>query len=128
MSEYSDEYYSYVEGRSSSSGDDGSVKKDEGAKLVDEMIANLVAGTGDVEADHLSTCSKPITLEWFDLQVQVTDFFGNPKEVLHGVSGRVQPGQMLAILGPSGAGKTTRTLYPINPPPPPPSPPLPLST
>ncbi|EPQ58693.1 hypothetical protein GLOTRDRAFT_115012 [Gloeophyllum trabeum ATCC 11539] len=35
------------------------------------------------------------------------DGFNDDKVVLDGVSGRVEPGQMMAILGPSGAGKTT---------------------
>jgi ATP-binding cassette subfamily B protein len=34
---------------------------------------------------------------------------GRAEEVLHGVSLRVEPGQLLALVGPSGAGKTTIT-------------------
>jgi len=41
-------------------------------------------------------------------QVAVADRRGG-EEVLHGVSLRVEPGQMLALVGPSGAGKTTVT-------------------
>jgi ATP-binding cassette subfamily B protein len=32
---------------------------------------------------------------------------GSSPEVLHGISFRAQPGQMIALVGPSGAGKTT---------------------
>jgi ABC-type multidrug transport system ATPase subunit len=31
----------------------------------------------------------------------------HPKQVLHGISGSVHPGELLAIMGPSGAGKTS---------------------
>jgi ABC-type multidrug transport system fused ATPase/permease subunit len=34
-------------------------------------------------------------------------YSSKPKQILSGLSGQVRPGQMLAILGPSGAGKTT---------------------
>ncbi|KAF8990271.1 P-loop containing nucleoside triphosphate hydrolase protein [Hymenopellis radicata] len=34
--------------------------------------------------------------------------YTNDKTILDSVTGRIQPGQMMAILGPSGAGKTTR--------------------
>jgi ABC-type multidrug transport system ATPase subunit len=36
-----------------------------------------------------------------------TKAVGNDKVILDGINGRVEPGQLLGILGPSGAGKTT---------------------
>ncbi|KAF7359175.1 Abc transporter [Mycena sanguinolenta] len=46
----------------------------------------------------------PSPRSWFGKRGQGTD---DDKVVLDTVSGRVTPGQMMAILGPSGAGKTT---------------------
>ncbi|KAF9501097.1 hypothetical protein BDN71DRAFT_1439338 [Pleurotus eryngii] len=59
-----------------------------------------------------------IAVEWDDVSYTISptsQFMGkifhrsehNDKVVLDSVSGRVLPGQMMAILGPSGAGKTT---------------------
>ena len=41
-------------------------------------------------------------------QVAVADRSGG-EEVLHGLSLRAEPGQLVALVGPSGAGKTTVT-------------------
>ncbi|KAF7294642.1 ABC transporter protein [Mycena indigotica] len=56
-----------------------------------------------------------ITVEWSDVSYSVLGTNGgslfrratNDKVVLDSVSGAVLPGQMMAVLGPSGAGKTT---------------------
>ncbi|KAF7323496.1 ABC transporter protein [Mycena chlorophos] len=46
------------------------------------------------------------TVEWSELSYSVGSS-AKPKVVLDSVSGSVLPGQMMAVLGPSGAGKTT---------------------
>lgn len=48
-----------------------------------------------------------VSLSWVDLCYEATIKKGETKKILNGVSGHVGSGQMLAILGPSGAGKTT---------------------
>jgi ATP-binding cassette subfamily G (WHITE) protein 2 len=50
----------------------------------------------------------PVTLSWRDLVYEVPlKKEKTTKRILHGVSGHVSSGQMIALLGPSGAGKTT---------------------
>ncbi len=50
-------------------------------------------------------------LSWKDIQYQVpVEDSANVetwKPILHGLTGRVPPGEILCILGPSGAGKTS---------------------
>ena len=55
-----------------------------------------------------------VTISWRDISYTIPGSkslsrkaISGPTNVLDGVSGRVEPGQMMAILGPSGAGKTT---------------------
>lgn len=47
------------------------------------------------------------TVTWRDLSVAVKDVKGNTKTILKGISGFVEPRQLLAIMGSSGSGKTT---------------------
>lgn len=66
--------------------------------------ASLVAAAK--ERIDIQKCMHPMELRFANVRLQVDGPAGK-KEILHGVSGRVQPGQFLAILGPSGAGKTS---------------------
>ena len=51
------------------------------------------------EEDKMTRTHAPITLEFDSLT------FGTAgKEILRGVTGRAEPGQVVAIMGPSGAG------------------------
>ncbi|KAI0339335.1 P-loop containing nucleoside triphosphate hydrolase protein [Trametopsis cervina] len=43
-----------------------------------------------------------LTLEWHDIRYKIKE-----KTILRDVSGRVESGEMLAVMGPSGAGKST---------------------
>ena len=53
-------------------------------------------------------CASTMTLEWRSIEAFVRgDKKGSEKQVLFPMSGLVQPGEMLAVLGPSGAGKTS---------------------
>ena len=54
----------------------------------------------------------PMCLSWHNVKytVELSQGIGKPKkelEILHGLSGAVRPGDMLAIIGGSGAGKVS---------------------
>lgn len=49
---------------------------------------------------------QPLTLAWQDLCYTVNTKNG-PKKILNNLNGIVKPGEMLAIMGPSGGGKTS---------------------
>lgn len=56
----------------------------------------------DDEATKLMVDHKPATLHFEDIS-----YAANGRQILQDVSGAAKPGQVMAIMGPSGAGKTT---------------------
>ena len=76
---------------------------DDGTAVLD---ANSVA---DNDNDNTATGGRdrvPITLQWDNLCLQVTDADGGEKTILSKATGIARPGRVLVIMGPSGAGKT----------------------
>ncbi len=62
----------------------------------------------------------PVQITWKNIVIRAMPPTGRckpknalkePKEIIRGVSGTVQPGQFLAIIGASGAGQTTLLNY-----------------
>ncbi|CAG5011888.1 unnamed protein product [Parnassius apollo] len=51
--------------------------------------------------------SRPCTLVWRDVSVHVKLKDGKLKRLVNNVSGIAKPGKLVALMGPSGAGKTT---------------------
>ena len=47
-----------------------------------------------------------VTLEWQDITLHAQTVSG-PKAILSGLSGHANPGELVAVMGPSGAGKTS---------------------
>jgi len=50
--------------------------------------------------------NTPVTVGWSDITLQVQTTEGE-KTILHGLNGHAAPGELVAIMGPSGAGKTS---------------------
>ena len=50
--------------------------------------------------------SIPVTLEWRSIELNVQTAAG-PKAILRGLTGHASPGDLVGIMGPSGAGKTS---------------------
>ncbi|KAI5634673.1 ABC-2 type transporter domain-containing protein [Phthorimaea operculella] len=50
---------------------------------------------------------RPCTLVWRDVSVHITLKDGKLKRLVNNVSGIAKPGTLVALMGPSGAGKTT---------------------
>ena len=68
-----------------------------------------VSVSHSVEVKPLGTVHLPIYLSWENLRFQVPDpqNKGEIKTILHGLNGHVKPGELVAIIGPSGSGKSS---------------------
>lgn len=70
---------------------------------------NFVSTKNQLKSPTLFTSplkGSPVYLDWENIQFSVRQK-RNRKTILHGVSGEAVPGSMLALMGPSGAGKTS---------------------
>jgi len=69
----------------------------------------------DIELGKVSKKVTPLRLEWYDLYKEVELITGGcckkkeskTKVLIQNISGEAKPGELLALMGPSGAGKTT---------------------
>ena len=68
----------------------------------------------DLESPATTLKCNHMRLEWYDLRVVKTIHSGRfykrtteDKVIIDGVSGIAEPGELLAIMGPSGGGKTS---------------------
>jgi ABC-type multidrug transport system fused ATPase/permease subunit len=94
------------------------------AKSQPQTQGTILYDDGDLGISKIDFTSPPVTLSWMDLQAKappqdkgikrtITKALFSSKEVgeskmlLKGVSGIAKPGQLVAIMGASGAGKTT---------------------
>lgn len=85
--------------------------RDEEEKPVafDDRVRATVAGQTNVKDSEVpkNLSTNKSTFTWNDLSYTIP-YDGNTKTLLNKVSGYCAPGQMIALVGSSGAGKTTR--------------------
>eukprot|EP00884_Botryococcus_braunii_P010508 jgi/Botrbrau1/19459/Bobra.0338s0079.1 len=72
-----------------------------------ETDSNVDIEKGNSLSQYCSNRFVPRTLVWQDVEYSIKLKAGPEKKILQQCSGRVLPGEMLAIVGPSGAGKST---------------------
>ena len=60
---------------------------------------------GSSSSTAVNSEAAPVELSWADLTCDVLNVQTmQPKRVLHGASGCIKPGELVALVGPSGAG------------------------
>jgi len=92
------------------------------ATVIDDTIDLELAPTrqptamlGEASVHHVLDRTKngnPITLQWKDINYSVDTYdkptkTSNIKTILHSISGYAAAGSMVAIMGPTGSGKTS---------------------
>jgi len=74
-------------------------------KPVRVFLAVLLTSAAYVGAKEESAAS-PVALQWKDVSLQLENK-GKTRIILNGITGLARPGRMLAIMGPSGSGKSS---------------------
>lgn len=82
-------------------------KKGRGDPLMDGKGGGGYGSTGSPSMLALNDANLPQTLQYINITYSVLDAEGQHKEIIHGVSFNIKRGTMFAIMGPSGAGKTS---------------------
>lgn len=88
-------------------GDDASAANSRGSQGVKGGYGSAVPKSPGIDIAAAFEKRPPITLSWRDLTYEVPVKGEANRRILQGVSGHVRSGQVMALLGPSGAGKTT---------------------
>ena len=77
-----------------------------GASLSPLPQSSIQKGKSDI-TDRLHKSQLLITLTWNDFWVTISNKSnGRQRHLLHGMTGYAEPGHIMAIMGPSGSGKS----------------------